>query len=331
LAFPDEGMILEEPIDRRRVGIKENLFSFRTLAGFAVAAGVLYLFFTNFDAGGAAEAIANANWIFILLAFVVYYISLPLRGGRWGILLKPSCENTVGWPLTRYYFLSWFANALLPARIGDIYRAYLLKKNKGVSFSLSIGVLFSERVFDLLIIAALTVFSGAYFWSVLKGSPESDYLILGFMGVMMVAIFFIAAAFGLPSLTRFAPESWRQRLRAFNSGLFKSPSLLPIIIVMTLLIWISEALRLYFVFMAFDVQAGFLTALFVSQAALIIMAVPLSPAGLGLVEILMLKVLTAAGLMTDLAGAITLADRIISYWSLLALGSIAYLLNPGDR
>ncbi|MEE9555396.1 MAG: lysylphosphatidylglycerol synthase transmembrane domain-containing protein [candidate division Zixibacteria bacterium] len=322
---------MKETIEDKSVRIKDSLLSFRTLIGFSVSAVILYLFFRNFDLSEAMTTVSRANWIYIVLAFFVYYISLPLRGGRWGKLLKPA-GHTIGYgPLSRYYFLSWFANALLPARIGDIYRAYLLKKNKGVSVSLSLGVLFSERVFDLVVIAALTAASGAYFVSYLKGTAESDYLVFGFMAVMLILVFFIAAVFGIPSLINLAPEKWRLKLTLFSSGLFKSPTLIPIIILMTLLIWMSEALRLFFVFKAFGLEIGFLGAVFISQAALIIMAVPLSPAGLGLVEILMLKILTSSGIITDLAGAVTLVDRIISYWSLLILGAITYFAGSGDK
>ena len=322
---------MQESVDGKPVGLRENLFRWRTLVGFAVAAAVIYLFLKNFDLKTALSFIPRAKWHFLLMAFAVYYMSLPLRGGRWSIFLKPAGQSISYPPLTHYYFLSWFANALLPARIGDLYRAHLLKKNQGVSISLSLGVLFSERVFDLVITAALVAFSGVYFWSILQGSSERDYLIFGFMAVLLVSVFFVALIAGFPHLLRFTPERWRPRLERFHSGLFRSPSLLPIIVVMTLLIWLSEALRLYFVFLAFGVNAGFLMALFISQASLILMAVPISPAGLGLVEILMLKILASTGISSDMAGALTIMDRIISYWSLLALGGIGYLLSARQR
>ena len=322
---------MKETNEGKAVGIKDSLISWRTLIGFSVSAVVLYLFFRNFDLAGAVSAASRAEWKYLSLAFIVHYISLPLRGWRWGNLLRPAGHAVANISLSKYYFLSWFANALLPARMGDLYRAYILKKNKDISISLSLGVLFSERVFDLVAIASLTAFSGIYYWSVLKGSPESNYLIFGFMAVMMILAFFMAAALGMPSLIKFAPEKWRGKLASFSAGLFKSPSLLPVIILLTFLIWISEAFRLYFVFLAFGIDAGFLSALFISQAALIIMAIPLSPAGLGLVEILMLKILTSMGILAHLAGAVTLVDRVISYWSLLILGALTYLAKTGDE
>ncbi len=322
---------MAETIEGRSLGIKENIFSLRGLVGFAVAAAVIYLFLKNFDLNVAAKSISEAKWHFFLPAFAVYYLSLPLRGWRWGVFLKPAGHTVSSGPLTHYYFLAWFANALLPARIGDLYRAYLLKKNKSVSISLSLGVLFSERVFDLVVTAGLVAISGIYFWSVLSGTSERDYIILGFMAVMLVVAVFVALIAGLPHLAGMVPQRWRSRVELFRSGLFRSPSLLPTVLIVTLLVWMSEALRLYFVFLAFGIDAGFMVAVFISQAALIVMAIPLSPAGLGLVEILMLKILASTGLTSDLAGALTITDRLISYWSLLAFGGIGYLFSARVR
>ncbi len=292
---------------------------------------VIIVFLRNFEIGQAIEAISSAKWYLILASAAVYYLSLPLRASRWGLLLRPSGHDIAVEPLAHYYFLSWFINALLPARIGDIYRAYLLKKNNGVPVSLSFGVLFSERVFDLAVVSIFVVFSGAYFYTILRGTSEGDYLVFGFMAVIMILVFFVAMAIGLPRIQGFFPEKWSIRLELFRSGLFRSPSRLPIMIIMTSIIWLTEALRLYLVFLAFGIQAGFLMAVFISQASLILMAVPLSPAGLGLVELLMLKILSSTGILTDLAGALTIVDRIISYWSLLIFGGICYLLSARVR
>ena len=53
--------------------------------------------------------------------------------------------------------------------------------------------------------------------------------------------------------------------------------------------------------------------------------------GLGIVELLMLKVMATSGMAVETAGAITIADRIISYWSLLAFGGISYFFSTRVR
>lgn len=322
---------MTESIAGKKVGLRENLLSLRTLLGFAVAAAVAYIFLRNFDLQAAVSSITRAKWVFFALAIAAFYFSLPLRGARWGLLLRPTGQMVGSVPLTHYYFLSWFANTILPARIGDIYRAYLLKKNREVSISLSLGVIFSERVFDLAVTAALVLLSGTYFWALLKNANEEHYLLWGLIGTGMIVILFIVIMNIMPFVVRIAPDRWKGPLGSFHSGIFRSPSLLPAVVVMTIAIWLSEALRLYFVFLALGINAGFLVAVFISQASLILMSIPLSPSGLGLVELLMLKLLSSTGLAPSLAGAITLTDRLISYWSLLAMGAIAYFLSPRIR
>ncbi len=322
---------MTETIAGKTIGLKENIFKLRTLLGFAIAAVVIYLFLRNFNLSEALTNISKANILILILATVAFYSSLPLRGLRWSALLKPSGVEINYIPLSHYYFLSWFANAILPARIGDVYRAYLLKRNDNVSISLSLGVIFSERILDLAVTAILLVLSGSYFWGALKNAEEGRYIVWGLIAVTALVIFFIAAIYFLPAISKIAPSKWREKIELFSAGIFKWPSLLPKIAAMTTLIWLSEALRLYLVFLAFGVKTGFLVALFISQASLILMSIPLSPAGLGLVEFLMLKLLSSAGMSTSLAAAVTMTDRLISYWSLVAIGGIVYLLSPRVR
>jgi uncharacterized membrane protein YbhN (UPF0104 family) len=322
---------LDETVAGKTIGLKENLFKLRTLLGFIVAGVVIFIFLRNFDLTAALKSISTANPLLLILATLAFYSSLPLRGMRWGALLKPSGEEIGYLPLSHYYFLSWFANAILPARIGDVYRAYLLKRNRSVSISLSLGVIFSERVLDLAVTAILLVLSGSYFWGALKNDAQQRYLIGGLWAVGALVVIFIASIFLLPRLSRIAPSKWRDKIELFTAGIFKWPALLPKIGSMTVLIWLSEALRLYLVFLAFGIKTGFLMAIFISQASLILMSIPLSPAGLGLVEFMMLKLLSTASMSTSLAGAITITDRLISYWSLVALGGLTYLFSPRVR
>ncbi|UCE66360.1 MAG: flippase-like domain-containing protein [Candidatus Zixiibacteriota bacterium] len=318
-------------VENKQVELKKSFFSLRTLLGFAVGAVIIYIFFRNFDFNAARETMSGARWHFFIIAALCFYISIPLRGLRWRLQMQPIGIHINYRPLTHYYFLAMFANVILPARIGDIYRAYLTKRNQKISISMSLGVFFSERIFDLVVISIFVIFSGAYFWKEILGTKEGDYLIYGFMAIILLVAFFAAALGGLPHLLRFMPAKLAEKLNRFHQGLFRYPSRIPIILGMTALIWICEALRLYFVFLALGANAGFVLALFISQASLVIMSLPLSPAGLGFVELLMLKVLSLSGLSPELAGALTISDRLISYWSVMALGGLCYFFSTRIR
>lgn len=57
--------------------------------------------------------------------------------------------------LTQIMYLPWFANCLAFARLGDVYRGYLLKKEANVSFAVTLGTVLAERLLDLLVVATM--------------------------------------------------------------------------------------------------------------------------------------------------------------------------------
>ena len=123
----------------------------------------------------------------------------------------------------------------------------------------------------------------------------------------------------------------------FEVGVFGALRLrqMPFLGTVTVLIWMTESLRLYFVVLALgfpDVELGISGAVFVALIGSLLTAVPLSPAGLGIVEAGVVGVLTVAyGVPLPEATAIALLDRVISVFSVIVLGSIAYLFSKKPR
>jgi uncharacterized protein (TIRG00374 family) len=123
----------------------------------------------------------------------------------------------------------------------------------------------------------------------------------------------------------------------FEEGVFGAITLrqLPFLGGLTASIWMSEALRLFFVVQALgfaDVGLGLSGAVFVALIGSLLTAVPLSPAGLGIVEAGVVGVLTVAyGVPLAEATAIALLDRVISVFSIIVLGSIGYLASSKPR
>ena len=73
--------------------------------------------------------ILAANGWLVLAAFLVFYAGFPLRGYRWAILLRGTGEIISTKDSSEIIFLSWLVNCVVPAKLGDVYRAYLLKIN----------------------------------------------------------------------------------------------------------------------------------------------------------------------------------------------------------
>jgi glycosyltransferase 2 family protein len=285
------------------------------------------------------DKILGANPWLLMAAFAIFYVGFPMRGLRWALLVKQSGFSLKVRDATEIIFLSWLVNCLVPAKLGDVYRAYLLKINSPVSLSRTFGTVFIERVLDLFAIVTLGLAAG--FVSFRSGLP-ADVQIVFAIGVVVVVLL----AAGLMTMRNFGrriltalplPHRIVEFYDRFEEGVFSSIGLraLPRLIVITGFIWATEAMRLYLVVQALglpDVHLGISGAFFVALAASLLTAVPLTPAGIGFVESGVVGLLTIVyGVSQTDALAITLVDRAISVLSIIILGSIAYAISSKRR
>jgi uncharacterized protein (TIRG00374 family) len=288
------------------------------------------------------DQVAHANLLMILLAFAVYYVGFPLRGWRWTKLLRGVGYKVKVKDGTEIIFLSWLVNCIVPAKLGDLYRAYLLKLNSPVSATKTLGTVFMERILDLIAIAALGLLAGYWrFRGNLNDLPQTVQIIFAFgVGVVIVLILALVVMrnFGRRVIA-FLPLPNRVVVfyDRFEEGVFGSVGLrgMPLLGLLTGIVWMTEALRLYFVVLALgfsDVELGVSGAMFVALIGSLLTAIPLTPGGLGLVEGGMVGVLTGVFKASQgHAVAIVLVDRAISVFSIVVLGSIAYVLSSKPR
>ncbi len=283
--------------------------------------------------------ILQANWLLLLAAFAVFYLGFPLRGLRWAVLIRGTGFRLGVRDATEIIFISWLVNCLVPAKLGDLYRAYLLKINSTVSLSRTFGTVFIERILDLFAIVVLGLASG--YWS-FRGRLPDDVQIVFAVGVGVVVLL----AAGLLTMRNFGrrlivalplPHRVLDFYNRFEEGVFSAVGMraLPRLIAITALIWATEAMRLFLVVEALgfpDVHLGISGAFFVALTGSLLTAVPLTPAGIGVVETGVVAVLTLVyGIGQTEALAITLVDRAISVLSIIVLGSIAYWISPKRR
>jgi uncharacterized protein (TIRG00374 family) len=283
--------------------------------------------------------ILAANPLLLLAAFVVYYLGFPLRGLRWSVLIRGSGSRIGARDATEIIFISWLVNCLVPAKLGDIYRAYLLKINSDVSLSRTFGTVFIERILDLFAIVLLALASG--FVSFRDGLTNEVRIVFAIgigVVVLLLAALLTLRNFGRRIIVRLPlPQPVLHLYDRYEEGVYGAIGIrmLPSLVILTGLIWATEGFRLLFVVEALgfrDVHLGISGAFFVALAGSLLSAVPLTPAGLGVVELGVAGLLTVVyGLPATEAGALVLVDRAISVLSIIVLGAIAYVLSPLRR
>jgi uncharacterized protein (TIRG00374 family) len=335
-----EDPLVQDDLSEGAVPLTARLRDRRTQLSIIVPVLVLLLFVValpGFELDTLVNHILAADPLWLVAAFVVYYTGFPVRGYRWSLLLRGIGAKVSVRDSTEIIFVSWLVNSVVPAKLGEVYRAWLLKINYPVSLSATFGTIFIERVFDIFAIVILGL--GAAFWSFRTGLDETvrAIMLLGVLVVVVIAIaLFSLRNFGQRLVERLPlPEKAKELYEHFEEGVFSmNRRTVPMIAFLTLVIWTTEAIRLLFVVEAlgFDVPLGISGAFFVALVASLLTAVPFTPAGLGIVEAGIVGLLTVVyGADANEAAAVALVDRAISVLSVIVLGFIAYLLSPKTK
>lgn len=347
-AMEAEAPVLSRPVEdiaEDRDWLSHKLLNFRTIISFVLALGILVFIFTRLDINPADtwKTMLTANPFMLLLGFVIYYSAFWLRGLRWKQLIHNvglDKDPTVKLPnvngLVEIIYLSWFVNCIVPAKLGDAYRSYLLKRNSGVSFASTIGTILAERVIDLLVLFGLLAASFTLVGQRLSSTTNKGEFDLGLVMVVgtLMVIALIVGLVGLrffgDLLLRFVPTRFKGKFASFQQGILRSfkRRSLPMLLGYTILIWLCEAGRLFFVTRSLDAHEVTISAvIFIALLSSLLTTLPLTPGGAGLVEGAVVLAMTLFVDNHNLAVSIALLDRLINYWSLIAGGLVLYLIS----
>jgi uncharacterized protein (TIRG00374 family) len=320
----------------------ERLRSPRTLISFGLALAIVIFALRglNIDLATTWAYMRQANPWLLAAGFGVFYLTFPVRAIRWRMLLRnagvPVDQGKHSWAsmpaLIEYIYLSWFANCIVPAKLGDAYRGYLLKRNGGVSFSTAFGTIFAERLLDMIGLFGMLVLSAWFTFG--AHMPEGTQIVFVFGALLVVAILTGLACMRWlsPVIRRILPRRIHDFYGRFESAALSSfsPTILPRLIVLTSCVWLLEGFRLFFVIEALGPEVAMLSIpaiVFVALASSLLTALPITPAGLGVVEGTITVVLTLFGIDKNLGIAVTFLDRLINFWSIVVGGFLLYIFS----
>jgi hypothetical protein len=313
------------------VSIKRRFLKLRTLISFALALSfILFLLLRlNVDLRAIYQNIISSHPLPYLLAFLAYYATFPLRAWRWRLLLENAGERRLPsvWWLTPIITLSFFANTIVYARLGDAYRAYLLREKTGADFFRTVGTVVAERMMDVVVVVSLMIMAGLGAWQ--QGRWWAMPL-LGVGLVGLVGLFLLLLSRLGPWLALRLPARLSSILTSFQQGVLGSFRRLPFIALLSVAIWLLETARLFLVASALDIQVSPMLLLFTAQAIAFLSAVPITPAGVGIVEPGVAGILMLV-LPKEAAWSLAIMDRTISYFSLIVVGLSILLLREVRR
>lgn len=306
----------------------------RTLISFALAVAILFFVFRGLgiDFQDAWRRMKQANLLLLGGALVVFYLSFIARALRWKQMLsRVGIDQRHGYHVPglpgmyQIFLLSWFANCVVPARLGDAYRSFLLKQRSGASFGMSFGTILAERLIDLVVLVSVLFASGLVVFGTHAPDQAEKAFIFGGGVVLMGVVGIVGLWFLRDHIERLLPMRVMTHYRKLNSGLFKVLSRPTSFALTSVLLWFSDGLRVFLVAWSLDVHISYPAAIMVALISALVSIIPFTPAGLGFVEGFMVTALKQIGVASGAAAAIALLDRIITYASLIAIGLPLYL------
>lgn len=330
-----------EDIAEDKAWLSHRLLNLRTIISFVLAIGIIIFIFTklNIDPVKTWNTMLRADPLFFLTGFGIYYAAFWVRAARWRQLLNnvginQKTERLPGLNgLVEIIYLSWFINTIVPAKLGDAYRSYLLKRNGGISFASTIGTILAERFIDMFVLFGLLSVS---FVLIGKHFSEADnnninlVMLFGAVVVLALILSLVGIRFFSPLILRLIPHRFRDKYTSMQQGMLRSFKRrgLPLLVSFTVIIWLMEAGRLFFITRSLDAHDVTISAaIFIALLSSLITTIPATPGGVGLVEG---AVTLCLGLFLkdhQLALSIALLDRLVNYWSIVVGGLVLYFIS----
>jgi hypothetical protein len=273
---------------------------------------LLALFVLTVDLGRMVDALAGANYLYLIPGVALYLVAVLFRTIRWQVLLRHM--KPIG--MRRLYpvvVVGYMANNLLPVRLGELVRSYYVGEREGISKTSALATIFVERVLDALVLL--------FFVAVIALFVPLAGLAQGFgnwsgvawpLLVVALSLPFVAA-FGLMVLFAFFPEGTKAVAMRLLSPLperFKGPlrhlvglaldGLRPLrdprtlawLFFLSVPVWLFESALFFFVGFSFGLDKVYdnlgemaVAMVLVTAIANIGSSIPAAPGGIGLFEL----------------------------------------------
>ncbi len=313
--------------------------------GIAISALFLWLALRGLRLADVWQAIRGAQYLWLIPGLAAYWIGVWVRSWRWTYLLRPlkRISTRTAFPIV---VIGYMGNNILPARAGELLRAYVLRRSEKVPISGSLATIVLERAFDGVIMLSFVVINLPELARVggdsgLVGSLY-NLAILGVIAFLMAVVLLIFMAV-YPKRTeaafewvnqRLVPTRFRQQVTQFSLrfleglGALRSPRDLFMVLVTSVIIWLLETVKYWFLMHAFPFEVSFFALMLMNGVVNLATTLPSAPGYIGTFDAPGIAVLTAYGVDPAIATAYTLVLHA-ALWLPITLLGLYYILREG--
>jgi uncharacterized protein (TIRG00374 family) len=292
-------------------------------------------------------AVRKADYIWLLPGIAVYFVGVWVRAWRWHYLLGPikKIPTKTMFPITT---IGYMGNNIYPARAGEVLRAVILKRREGVPVSASLATIIVERIFDGVVmllfvfvnlpeLAKLTGSSG-FVGNIQQAAVIGTGVFIGALVLFLLAAMFpqVTSRVGVWFIERLAPKRLRIKITGimnkFLDGLasLRSPFHVLMVFFTSVIIWLLETGKYWFVMHAFDFSVSFFALMLMNGIVNLATTIPSAPGYIGTFDAPGIAVLGAYGVDQATAAGYTLTLHVALWLPITLLGAY-YLTREGIK
>jgi len=232
----------------------------------------------------------SANYLYAIPILLIVLLVLFFRSYRWGIILEPRIKYPQ-WPLFIITAIGFMTISILPARLGEFTRPFLVKQKSGIRISSTMATIVVERVFDLLtlmVVLGVVILTIPLPPEIFKAGLIILIMVLAIFVVLLLLV--VKQEFSLKILNMLIDKLpgriggfIRNQLHAFIEGLEILPDVKKTLYVafLSAIIWGLLALSCYLMFFAFGLKLSLMEAFALTVIIAIGVMLPAAPGFVG--------------------------------------------------
>ncbi|MCS7054560.1 MAG: flippase-like domain-containing protein [Thermoflexales bacterium] len=315
----------------------------RWLVWIGVAISIVFLFLAlrgiHFDE--FARAVQRANPLWLLPGIAFYFVSVIMRAWRWSYLLRPLKAVSAG-RLFPIVVIGYMGNNIYPARIGELLRAYVLRRDEGVPIASSLATVLIERMMDGIVMIGFALIGLQSAPNVSARAGQVINLAIVLFAVASAVFFWMALAptranrLAERVITRLIPHRFQAPLlelvHRFVQGArsLRSPRDLLATFLSTVVVWLLETVKYASVAQAFDIALPFGGLMLINGLSNLFTVIPGAPGAVGTFDAGGMLAMRALGVDDSLAAAYVLTLHGVLWLPVTLLGAF-FMLREGLR
>ncbi len=301
--------------------------------GIAASAASLWLIARSMDLPAAERAVRAADVSPLLATLAIVTSQLVLRSVRWQLLL-PRRADGARVPVrvvAPSLLVGYLGNAVLPARLGEPIRAFLVSRREGLHGSEAFGSVVIERVVDLATLAGI-----AFLAAISLDAPEWLVRIAGIAALGGATVVFVLSTTGIVRLVpllarplavfgaqrRHWLETRLERFAVGSAGAHRRPAVLAAAGI-SCGTWLLEGATFRLVAQSVAIDLTWPAALLIAAVTVLGTAVPSAPAFVGTYEVAVISAATALGVPGSQALALAVLAHVFTTLPLAVAGAVS--------